>query len=408
MNSTTTSTPRLTDADLREVRPFFILVMLVLAGIYAFAVYSTPDLRAPIRLIPFTAIMLIHAALHWISPRFTTGQLRPAIVYLTIQGVLAFALNLLAHNLSIAFGLYAALIGEAVGALRDRRLAAGAIATYLALGSINFVLGAGWGSLSSWFFAALPMTLFVVIYVVLYQRQAEARERAQALLAELETAHRQLVEYAAQVEDLTLANERQRMARELHDTLAQGLAGLILQLEAANSHLTSNRFDRAQMILQQAMARARATLADSRRAIDDLRTGAGRDAAEAIRVEVSRFTEATGIPCSLDLTLLPALPDSIREHALRAISEGLNNVARHAKAKEASVRVGSSNGWLEIEVRDDGVGFDPVAAKQQSGHYGLLGMRERARLAGGALEIDSARGSGTTLKLRLPVKVEAE
>jgi len=217
MNSTTTSTPRLTDADLREVRPFFILVMLVLAGIYAFAVYSTPDLRAPIRLIPFTAIMLIHAALHWISPRFTTGQLRPAIVYLTIQGGLAFALNLLAHNLSIAFGLYAALIGEAVGALRDRRLAAGAIATYLALGSINFVLGAGWGSLSSWFFAALPMTLFVVIYVVLYQRQAEARERAQALLAELETAHRQLVEYAAQVEDLTLANERQRMARELHD-----------------------------------------------------------------------------------------------------------------------------------------------------------------------------------------------
>jgi len=169
-----------------------------------------------------------------------------------------------------------------------------------------------------------------------------------------------------------------------------------------------NRFDRAQMILQQAMARARATLADSRRAIDDLRTGAGRGAAEAIRVEVSRFTEATGIPCSLDLTLLPALPDSIREHALRAISEGLNNVARHAKAKEASVRVGSSNGWLEIEVRDDGVGFDPVAAKQQSGHYGLLGMRERARLAGGALEIDSARGSGTTLKLRLPVKVEAE
>ncbi len=386
-----------------EERPFFYLVMLVLAGIYAFAVYSTPGLRAPIRLLPFTVIMLVHAALHWFSPRFTTAQPRQAIFYLAIQGALAFTLNLLAYNPGMAFGLYAALIGEAVGVLRDRRLAAAAIAVYLILGSINFALREGWESLTIWLFLALPTTFFIIIYVALYQRQAEARERAQVLLAELETAHRQLTEYATQVEDLTLAAERQRMARELHDTLAQGLAGLILQLEAANSHLTSSRIDRAQTILQQAMSRARSTLADSRRAIDDLRTGAGRDAAEAVRAEVNRFTEATGIPCSLDLTLLPALPDSIREHALRAISEGLNNVARHAKAKEASVRVGSSNGWLEIEVGDDGVGFDPVAAKQQSGHYGLLGMRERARLAGGALEINSTPEKGTTLKLKLPL-----
>ena len=107
----------------------------------------------------------------------------------------------------------------------------------------------------------------------MYSRQADARVKAQELLAELEAANRRLTESADQIEDLTLANERQRMARELHDTLAQGLAGLILQLEAADSHLASGHPDRAQAIVQQAMTRARETLAESRRAIDGLRAG---------------------------------------------------------------------------------------------------------------------------------------
>ena len=191
----------------------------------------------------------------------------------------------------------------------------------------------------------------------LYTRQAEARARAQALLSELETAHRELAEYAARVEDLTLAAERQRMARELHDTLAQGLAGLILQLEAANSHLANGRAERAQEILVQAMARARNTLADARRAIGDLRQEAAvpGDLSEAVREEAGRFSAATGIPCTLDLASLPSLPDDIREHALRVVSEGLTNVARHAQASQVWIRLASSGDCLEVEVRDDGV-----------------------------------------------------
>ena len=84
-------------------------------------------------------------------------------------------------------------------------------------------------------------------------------QRPCELLAELETANRQLTEYAARVEDLTIAAERQRMARELHDTLSQGLAGLILQLEAADAHLAANRPERARGILEQSMEKARGT-----------------------------------------------------------------------------------------------------------------------------------------------------
>jgi NarL family two-component system sensor histidine kinase YdfH len=186
--------------------------------------------------------------------------------------------------------------------------------------------------------------------------------------------------------------------------LAQGVAGLILQLEAVDSHLTAGRTERAQGIVQQAMARARATLADARRAIDDLRVvppAAGL--ADALRHEVTRFTDATGIPCTLDFTLTDSLPEATAEHLLRIVVEGLTNIARHAQAARAWVNVAESDDELTIEVGDDGVGFDPTSAFDQPGHYGLLGMRERARLAGGTLAVESAPGNGTRLTLRLPL-----
>jgi len=390
--------------DVREVRPFFIIVMAVLAFLYGVAVYGSPDLRAPARLIPFTVLMLAHAVLHWFSPRLAF-PLRRGLVYLAVQGALAFALTLLANNATLILGLYMGLIGEAIGILRNARLSTIAVIFYLGLAAINFVLISGWRELPFWALATALVVFFVIAYVSLYNRQVEARARAQTLLSELETAHRELAEYAARVEDLTLAAERQRMARELHDTLAQGLAGLILQLEAANSHLASGRAERAKEILVQAMARARNTLADARRAIGDLRQGVAipEDFAEAVRQEAVRFSTATGIPCTLDLGSLPPLPDDIREHALRVVSEGLTNVARHAQASQVWIRLASGGDCLEVEVRDDGVGFDPAVAATQSGHYGLLGMRERARLAGGTLVVESAPGKGATLQLNVPL-----
>jgi NarL family two-component system sensor histidine kinase YdfH len=240
--------------------------------------------------------------------------------------------------------------------------------------------------------------------VVLYTRQLEAREQAHVLLEELERTHRQLAEYAAQVEDLTLAAERQRMARELHDTLAQGLAGLILQLEAARSQLDQGRSGRAGEIIDQAMARARATLHEARQAIGDLR--APQDAVDdlglAIRREAERFGRATGIPCAVEIALDAPLPQRTNEHAARVVAEALSNIAQHAQAGQVWVSAVQGVGGVEVVVRDDGVGLAAGATGSQAGHYGLVGMRERARLAGGALEVASAPGQGTTVRLHLP------
>jgi len=377
--------------------------------LYVSAVYTSPVLQQPVRLALFTILMVIHGALYWYVGWFAKSNGR-SIAYLVLQGILAFVLILLADYSVMILGLYPPLIGIASGILSTVWQKAIAISVYLGAAILIFILTTGGDAFWGWAWTAIPLTLFVVVYVVLYTRQVEARERAQALLDELETAHHQLAEYAAQVEDLTLANERQRMARELHDTLVQGVAGLILQLEAVNAHLVNDHSVRAQEIVQQSLIRARETLANARRAIDDLRAETtSPDVAEAIHQEVNRFTMATGIPCELDLAISCTFPDTICDHIIRIVAEGLTNIARHAKASQVWLRVVINNaGNLKIALRDDGISFDPAEIVTRSGHYGLLGIRERARLAGGSLEVQSATGEGTTLYLVLPLPEEQD
>jgi NarL family two-component system sensor histidine kinase YdfH len=124
-----------------------------------------------------------------------------------------------------------------------------AILYLLTLSIINFSLMVGFDQIMWWSIGTMPLVIFVILYVSLYNRESIAREEAQKLLSELELANHQLTEYAGRIRDLTLTTEKQRMARELHDTLAQGLAGLILQLEAADSHISTGGFPKAQNII---------------------------------------------------------------------------------------------------------------------------------------------------------------
>jgi len=392
------------DPDVREARFFFVIVTLAIGGMAALAVRDMPALRVPARLIPFVSLVVLHIALYWISPSFMKS-LRSMVIFLIVQAALVFVLTLFPRDFSIIMSLYPALLGIAVGMMREKRRVVVTVIIWLVLATSNLLLIQGRAALLPWLLYAPPLTLFVVIYVVLYLRQVEARDRAQSLLRELEAANRELADYADRVEDLTLAAERQRMARELHDTLAQGVAGLILQLEAVDSHLAAGRAERAQGIVQQAMGRARATLAEARQAIGDLREAQASqpDLSSALRDEAERFTSATGIPCTLDLVLPESVSADVCEHIARILSEGLTNIARHAQAQHVWVSGKEAEGRLIVEVRDDGVGFDPASALTHAGHYGLIGMRERARLAGGTLDIASAPGRGTCLTLRLPL-----
>ncbi len=389
----------------QPVLPFFFMLTIAMLFIYYWSVKDSLRLQDPLVRLVFTVLMIIYVALFWLSPLW--AMRRPqAIIYLIVQGTLASTLTLLAQNTALVFGLFAALLGVTVGMLGRTRSMIVALLFEIALSAVVVVLIAGSVSLGPWALSIGPIVVFVIIYVVMYMRELEAREEAQNALRELDAAHRQLTEYAAQVEDLTLVNERQRMARELHDTLSQGLAGLVLQLEAIDSHLSRGNTAKAQAITQQAMERARSTLADARRAIDDLRSGKlpEVDLETAVRAEADRFTAASGIPCELSIVLPPSLPDDVHENALRVVSEALTNIARHAQAQQVAVSLRPIDQALNIEVRDDGVGFEP--AQIGTGHYGLIGLRERTRLVGGTLNVESAPGRGTVLRVQLPSEKE--
>ncbi|MBT2281934.1 sensor histidine kinase, partial [Priestia megaterium] len=245
----------------------------------------------------------------------------------------------------------------------------------------------------------IPMIISVVGYAVMFFRQVHAKIRIQTSLYELELAHRK-------VEELTLANERQRMARDLHDTLAQGLAGLIMQLEAINAHLSKGNIKRGQEIVQQAMERVRGALADARSVIDNLRSQSDLnvDFTENIRDEVYRFTSATGISCELDINPMSFLPALITEHGQYIISECLTNIARHAQANHVWMKIEKRiNDILYIEIKDDGIGFDSEIIGKQAGHYGLIGMKERIRILKGTININSKMQEGTHIQIEIPM-----
>lgn len=197
------------------------------------------------------------------------------------------------------------------------------------------------------------------------------------------------------------------MARELHDTLAQGLAGLIMQLEAVDELLGRGDGEMARKITGRAMQRARATLQEARTAIQALRSPLEQgDVMEAIRRLVDNLTADTGILCAFEAGPGDLHIDGpVAETVFRVVQEGLVNIARHSQAGWAWVKLSATAGAISLEVGDDGVGFDPAALKE--GHFGLTGLRERVGLADGTLQVESAPGAGTRLIVTLPLREEA-
>lgn len=234
--------------------------------------------------------------------------------------------------------------------------------------------------------------------VILSLTQTRAHQRDQQLLRELASAHEQLAAYAAQVQELTLTTERQRIARELHDTLVQGLVGLKMQLETIDALLEWPDVAQARGIVQQAMQRVRSAVANARAAITDLRTEHRGGLSAAIAAEARHFSQMTGVPCTCSLTV--PLPDRHPDQVVRLVSEALTNISRHAHATRAWIRSSSEPGNILLEIGDNGVGFDPE--QLGAGHYGLAGLHERARSLGGQLHLSSEFQVGTTLVLRLP------
>lgn len=393
-------TPTLINTQ-KETHGFLGFMTLVLVGVLVWSVIDEPRLHEARSIIPLFALLGVHILLHWKLYRFLE---KPSLsyIYIVIQEAITVTFILITHNIGIVFGFSLALVGEAIGAYGISVRGILISLFYLLVSLASYLWSTELPDIGLLFISTAPMLLFVIIYVELYTRQTRANERAQQLLEQLETANRQLTDYAAQVEDLTITSERQRMARELHDTLSQGLAGLILQLEAVDAHLAHNRNEKARQIIQQTMETARTTLADARTAIDDLRQNQPSDCREALQKIAAEFSKNTGIPCETEIRLPDGLDVTISYAVIRIAAEAFSNIGRHAQASHAALKAVQSGNEILLEILDDGIGFNPDTVPS-AGHYGLVGMQERVRLLNGSLTIDCQPGQGTNLGIRIPL-----
>jgi signal transduction histidine kinase len=245
-------------------------------------------------------------------------------------------------------------------------------------------------------FFAQALTRIVLLYLVPFIVAALAeRERQQH--AELEAAHQRLRRHTATVEQLAVSRERNRLARDLHDTLAHSLSALTVQLEALRV-LMANDPKAAEEAVDELSALARRGLEDSRRAIQALRTGpvetVGLDG--ALRDTLQAFQARTGVKASLSVAGDESDLTAEEARALyRIAEETLSNVERHASAQQVTVRLARGVDRIDLVIRDDGVGFDPASVDLD--HYGLTGMRERAAMIDATLEVTSHPGGGAEI-----------
>ena len=261
---------------------------------------------------------------------------------------------------------------------------------------------------------ALQVGMMLIVGYIIVRLVSIQREQRAALAQAYEqqaAANRRLRRYAATVEELTISRERNRLARELHDTLAHSLSAATVQLEAVRS-LWKVDPAKAQKLLDETDGTIRRGLTESRRALQALRASPLQDAGLIVALQYLAETAAERCGSNLELHL-PGhlegdLPSNVEQGVYRIAQEALENVVRHAEARSIALELRQDNHQLALTVQDDGQGIagDTLAAsgREDLYHLGIRGMEERASMIGGQLSISSVEEGGTTVRLtvRLP------
>src|SRR2546429_9694538 len=249
----------------------------------------------------------------------------------------------------------------------------------------------------------LTLSLFLAPAVITSQMaSAQRRSAEEARGRERET--RLLYE---QAQELAALRDRQRLPRELHDSVSQALYGISLWAHTVREALESSELEQAQAAIEDVLTLAEAGLAEMHALIFELRPESleteGLVAALTKQIESARARH--GLEIIAEWCGEPELPYEVKEVVYRIAQEALNNVTKHAKARRVDVRMSCDDGEVTLEVRDDGVGF--ASEDSFPGHLGLRSMRERATNVGGRVEVESAPLQGTRIRLRIPLTQSA-
>ena len=256
----------------------------------------------------------------------------------------------------------------------------------------------GWGDAYRYGLGFAAATSFVIVFSYVVRREEQARKQAEALMARLEEANRKLREAAAQAEELAVARERNRLAREIHDGLGHYLTTIAVQLEAARA-LQAESPARAAGAVGKAYLLAQDALGDVRRSVGALRSDVPRESLPRLLERLAAEQPQLVVGVEVQGTLRE-LPPAV-EHALyRVAQEGLTNVRKHAGKAQAQVALDFREPLLvRLEVTDDGEGPGPGEA---GAGFGLNGVRERIEMLGGRMAAAAQPKGGFALRVEVP------
>lgn len=199
-------------------------------------------------------------------------------------------------------------------------------------------------------------------------------------------------------------DERERIARELHDTLLQGVQGLMLRFQAATNAMT--RGSREHVLAERALERADDLIIQARDRVRGLRaTDRSRNLLAMIEEMVAQYRSDGLVVSILSDDSLELLDPELTEQVLAIVAEALANILHHAKASEATIRVDRDRRDLKVVIMDNGIGFpnEVIANRGRPGHFGIQGMVERVNGLGGRLRIDNSVGLGAQITVSLPI-----
>jgi len=392
-----------------RARPAGRGTLLIRVGLYAILVaVLIPALEsAPTPLARGTtiALLLVFGLLMVPADAWSRTQVPawPAYLGLAVQTAVTAALMYLSDNWSLFTVLFFILSGQAV-LLFPIRPAFAWIASFVAISTIFGVAKWGWpGGMM-----ALPLygggySLVAALAHALASAEA-ARRQSQALVEELQAAHGKMQEYAGRIEELAVVEERNRLAREMHDTLGHRLTVAAVQLEGAQRLIEADP-DRATQMVGTVREQVREALAELRQTVAALRAPLEADLSlpHALARLAAHFETATGITIHQVLPRAEELPDLPSTHRLalyRAAQEALTNIQRHAGAGQVWLVLAGDGGAVTLLVGDDGKGLS--LSGDQAG-FGLHGLRERAAQLGGEMHVEPRRGGGTQVSFRVPV-----
>jgi len=244
----------------------------------------------------------------------------------------------------------------------------------------------------------LRTSSFIIVGYIICELMRTQREQRRHLM----DANIQLAQHALTLEQLGVSRERNRLARELHDTLAHTLSGLAVQLEAIKTVLSPTQTEASEM-LDVSLATTRSGLSETRRALRDLRAAPLTNLGLSLALRTLAKSTAERANLELDaripeetIELLPHVEQGI----YRIAQETFENIIRHANARRVSVSLAQIDNCLELKICDDGKGFSPDYIDHEE-HFGLKGMKERASMIGADLSVTSSQEDGTTVQLTL-------